>query len=193
MHPRQLGPPRRRLCSQLGNGPPTILTACSGGTASPASFRSTRTAFDRQCGSARPVAGAARPSVTLGRPAAEQPVLDLHDCARRLQEALARSRGHCSGLVSRRNGDRISRHVRSSVRHAPWSGSDAPCEWVALRDLPAGRPTWSPDGRMLAIATDKAVSVVNRDGTGRRVVFAQSTTAHYGDEPGRPSWRSAEG
>lgn len=59
--------------------------------------------------------------------------------------------------------------------------------------LPAGRPAWSPDGRTLAIATDKAVYVVGRGGAGRRLVLDQSITAHYGQQPGRPSWRPTRG
>jgi dipeptidyl aminopeptidase/acylaminoacyl peptidase len=52
-----------------------------------------------------------------------------------------------------------------------------------------GRPTWSPDGAKIAIEARYGIFVMNANGTHLRLVSVRTSTAHYGAQPGRPSWR----
>jgi Tol biopolymer transport system component len=88
------------------------------------------------------------------------------------------------------DGKTIAYRGRCGVRLMTPTGRDVtPRSSGSCGILPAGRPTWSPDGRQLAITTDAAIYVVNKDGTGSRLLSVRKTVAHYGMQPGRASWR----
>jgi hypothetical protein len=53
----------------------------------------------------------------------------------------------------------------------------------------SGRPVWSPDGSKLAIEAGTGIYELNADVSGYRLVTRRTSTSHYGQQPGRPSWR----